>query len=648
MTNAVNVEFIVDKLLSFLASAIDDHFRSDLVGQITQCAERFAPSNAWYVQTIIRVFELAGEKVKASVAHTLTQLIAEGTDEDEEDENADDELRKEAVENFLDLLERPKLPAILANSMAWVLGEYGYLSESCTIEEIMEKLLNLVKKASDSTTKAHAISALIKLVAQNGSCPARVLELVKMYSQSQSLDVQQRAIEFQALIINSHVMADILPVDASCEDLDLDEDLSFLNGFVEQALNYGASPYNPPALDEDEGDSRKKSSLKITPYEKPALPQAAPSGGIVGGLANGPAPTTISSPSQSQPTPSSASPAVTVSPNMSAAAVKGNQLINSRGVAQVWGKKPDPVAAPTPPPVPEPAAVSEKIPTPEKVTVTQISTPTNQQQQYSAPVEPPQPKVLSEKEKFAAALFGGVGGGTSRTTATRKRSTTGAKDSLKASPTTAASPPAATVSPVMTNAYISSELLDMPVPVEPLSPAVTTPAPQPVSPQVPSNINDDFMGLTISPMPAMAAATPSMSAPAMAMQGGNISDMFASMNVISASASTDVQPLRINTAEFGRRWGTVNADVKLSVPIRIMTLEKLKTVVPSTYHHVESIPNTAEAIFAATLTTNGSIILIHTKLHLARKVCDILVKSSSKEISTREMNIISHAISSAN
>mmetsp|Transcript_29560 Transcript_29560/g.66347 ORF Transcript_29560/g.66347 Transcript_29560/m.66347 type:complete len:429 (-) Transcript_29560:9-1295(-) len=54
MTNAVNVEFIVQKLLAFLAAAQDDHFRTDLVGQITHCAERFAPSNAWYVQTIIR------------------------------------------------------------------------------------------------------------------------------------------------------------------------------------------------------------------------------------------------------------------------------------------------------------------------------------------------------------------------------------------------------------------------------------------------------------------------------------------------------------------------------------------------------------------------------------------------------------------
>lgn len=33
---------------------------------------------------MVRVFELAGEKVKLSVAQTLMQLIAEGSDDDDE------------------------------------------------------------------------------------------------------------------------------------------------------------------------------------------------------------------------------------------------------------------------------------------------------------------------------------------------------------------------------------------------------------------------------------------------------------------------------------------------------------------------------------------------------------------------------------
>lgn len=152
MTNSVNVEFIVEKLLSFLASATDDHFRTDLVGRITQCAERFAPSNSWFVSTIVRVFELAGEKVKMSVAQTLMQLIAEGTDGDD-DEEEDDEIRTSAVEDFLVLLEKPKIPDVLAQAMAWVLGEYGYLSQSKSLEEIMVMLGDLCKQTKDATTR---------------------------------------------------------------------------------------------------------------------------------------------------------------------------------------------------------------------------------------------------------------------------------------------------------------------------------------------------------------------------------------------------------------------------------------------------------------------------------------------------------------
>ena len=42
--------------------------------RITQCAERFAPSNSWYVGVITRVFRLAGDMVKPEVAHNLMQV----------------------------------------------------------------------------------------------------------------------------------------------------------------------------------------------------------------------------------------------------------------------------------------------------------------------------------------------------------------------------------------------------------------------------------------------------------------------------------------------------------------------------------------------------------------------------------------------
>ena len=48
----------------------------DLVKRITQCAEKFAPSNSWYVGVITKVFRLAGDMVKPEVAHNLMQVRA--------------------------------------------------------------------------------------------------------------------------------------------------------------------------------------------------------------------------------------------------------------------------------------------------------------------------------------------------------------------------------------------------------------------------------------------------------------------------------------------------------------------------------------------------------------------------------------------
>jgi len=58
MTNPINVEFICDKLLSFLSSTSDEFLRRDLTDQITQIAERFAPDNSWYITTITTLFSI--------------------------------------------------------------------------------------------------------------------------------------------------------------------------------------------------------------------------------------------------------------------------------------------------------------------------------------------------------------------------------------------------------------------------------------------------------------------------------------------------------------------------------------------------------------------------------------------------------------
>ena len=56
------------------------------------------------------VFELGGELVRPDVAHNLMRLIAEGSGEDEE---SDEALRKFAAQTYYEVLNKPNLPDVL-------------------------------------------------------------------------------------------------------------------------------------------------------------------------------------------------------------------------------------------------------------------------------------------------------------------------------------------------------------------------------------------------------------------------------------------------------------------------------------------------------------------------------------------------------
>jgi AP-4 complex subunit epsilon-1 len=147
MTNPVNVEMITQKLVDHLATTSDFHLRAELVSRITQLAERFSPNNEWFIETMIRVFLLGGDLVRAEIAHNLMQLIAEGV----EDEHGDEELRIYAVTKLMDVLEHEAVvPDVLVQLAVWVLSEYGYLSPTHALNQIADHLVMILEQAHQS------------------------------------------------------------------------------------------------------------------------------------------------------------------------------------------------------------------------------------------------------------------------------------------------------------------------------------------------------------------------------------------------------------------------------------------------------------------------------------------------------------------
>ena len=114
-------------MVDFLCGCTDNHVKRDTVSRVIELAERYAPSNKWFVATVNQVLLLAGDLVPDAVAHNLMRLVAEGTGDD--DDAADHELKCSAVEAYLQLLSQtPQLPPVLMKIVCWVLGEYGLLA----------------------------------------------------------------------------------------------------------------------------------------------------------------------------------------------------------------------------------------------------------------------------------------------------------------------------------------------------------------------------------------------------------------------------------------------------------------------------------------------------------------------------------------
>ncbi|CAI6005864.1 unnamed protein product [Closterium sp. NIES-64] len=254
MTGPGNVEVIVEHVLQYLRGlrSGDDahaHGRADLAARIVELAERFAPSNEWFIQTMNSVFEVAGDVVRPKVAHDLMRLIAEGSGGDNDD--ADSRLRSSAVQSYVKLLKEPNLPTLLLQVICWVLGEYATSDGHMSADEVMAKLCDVAEgHDTDDTVRAYVLSAMAKVVAYEAACgrQARLSgeagALVEEMVAAHSTDVQHRAYQLQALLaLRPDTLAAVLPVDASCEDIEIDPALPFLDGYVADSLAAGARPY---------------------------------------------------------------------------------------------------------------------------------------------------------------------------------------------------------------------------------------------------------------------------------------------------------------------------------------------------------------------------------------------------------------------
>lgn len=323
------------------------------------------------------VFSVGGDVMHPDIPNNFMRLLAEGFD----DETEDQQLRLYAVQSYLTLLDVENVfyPQKFLQVMSWVLGEYYYLLDKDTPEEVLTKLYKLlISDSVSSETKAWLIAAVTKLTSQAHS--SNIVErLIQEFTVSLDTCMRQHAFELKHLRENVELMKTLLPVDKSCEDMVVDASLSFLDGFVAEELSQGAAPYKPHHQRQEEKFSQEK-VLNFEPYGL-----SFSSSGFTG-----------------RQSPAGISLGSDISGNSAETGLKETNSLKLEGIKKLWGKEGylpkkegktgDETEAP---PVPQESIIMENV--------DQNITKKDQCQVHT------QSKEEKEKQLLASSLFVGLG-----------------------------------------------------------------------------------------------------------------------------------------------------------------------------------------------------------------------------------------------
>ncbi|XP_074090932.1 AP-1 complex subunit gamma-like 2 isoform X2 [Macrotis lagotis] len=198
LVNSSNIRSMTQELQGFLESCPVD-LRADCASGILLAAERFAPTKRWHIDTIMQVLTMAGAHVRDDAVANLTQLIGGA-----------EELHSYSVHRLYSALAADISQQPLVQVAAWCIGEYGdlLLSGMCEDTEPLqvqeEEVLALLERVLQShlslpATRAYALTALMKLSTRLQGDNNRIRQIVSIYGSCLDIELQQRAVEYNAL-----------------------------------------------------------------------------------------------------------------------------------------------------------------------------------------------------------------------------------------------------------------------------------------------------------------------------------------------------------------------------------------------------------------------------------------------------------------
>ena len=204
MCDETNSREIAAELLSYLTTA-DFAIREELALKLAILAEKYAPDLQWYCDVTLELVEKAGEFVSDDIWFRIVQIITNH-----------DELQEYAATKVLESLRSGMVHECMVKVGAYVLGEFSHLiatQPGCSPQEVFE-LLNAQFASAAQATKNLLLSAYVKMLIRNPGLPAEhaanVMAVFKRFATYADQELQQRAVEYEALLANRTLGTEVL------------------------------------------------------------------------------------------------------------------------------------------------------------------------------------------------------------------------------------------------------------------------------------------------------------------------------------------------------------------------------------------------------------------------------------------------------
>jgi AP-1 complex subunit gamma-1 len=206
LVNEQNVIVLTTELLNYLVVAQSEQ-RATLSSKIMQIVERYSPGKKWRIDTIITMLSLAGNQVDESVIRTAIIFIAQT-----------EGFQAYAVHKLYRALQEDTSQLGLLSVGVYTIGEFGdLLVRDCNVQDIdgstasypavsEAEIVGMLDKCSrlhnaDLSLKAVVLNSMMKLTTRlSPGIRGMVMELLKPYRSSISLELQQRSTEYSKLL----------------------------------------------------------------------------------------------------------------------------------------------------------------------------------------------------------------------------------------------------------------------------------------------------------------------------------------------------------------------------------------------------------------------------------------------------------------